>query len=161
MCVWQRILNFFSLSLFLQRYEEACLAFKEVLKMDSACTEAAQELMRVQIIQLMVCINNTPILCVQCVLFLCNYIGYICSIWCFIRKETQDCVLFKYLKCVNIKNEPIIIEQWSKSFESIIRQASSDHLMVFIELDAFVSFAGVWLHSGAELQCFNYSRNSK
>lgn len=37
----------------LKRYEEAASAFKEVLKLDSSCTEAAQELMRVQIIQLM------------------------------------------------------------------------------------------------------------
>ncbi|KAM4612145.1 uncharacterized protein ACJ7VT_012735 [Polymixia lowei] len=37
----------------LKRYEEAALAFKEVLKLDSACTDAAQELMRVQITQLM------------------------------------------------------------------------------------------------------------
>lgn len=37
----------------LKRYEEACQAFREVLKLDSAYTEAAQELMRVQIIQLM------------------------------------------------------------------------------------------------------------
>ncbi|KAK2899760.1 hypothetical protein Q8A73_012889 [Channa argus] len=37
----------------LKRYEEAAQAFREVLKMDSSCAEAAQELMRVQIIQLM------------------------------------------------------------------------------------------------------------
>jgi len=37
----------------LKRYEEASQAFREVLKLDSACTEAAQELMRVQITQLM------------------------------------------------------------------------------------------------------------
>ncbi|XP_076580827.1 uncharacterized protein LOC143316910 isoform X2 [Chaetodon auriga] len=37
----------------LKRYEEAARAFSEVLKLDSSCAEAAQELMRVQIIQLM------------------------------------------------------------------------------------------------------------
>ena len=38
----------------LQRYDEAAQAFKEVLQLDSSCVDAAQELMRVQIIQLMV-----------------------------------------------------------------------------------------------------------
>ncbi|KAK3573842.1 hypothetical protein QTP86_032881 [Hemibagrus guttatus] len=37
----------------LKRYYEACLTYKEVLKLDSSCTDAAQELMRVQIMQLM------------------------------------------------------------------------------------------------------------
>lgn len=37
----------------LKRYEEAASAFKEVVKLDSSCTEAAQELVRVQISQLM------------------------------------------------------------------------------------------------------------
>ncbi|MGH0167556.1 UNVERIFIED_CONTAM: hypothetical protein FKN15_058635 [Acipenser sinensis] len=37
----------------LQRYAEAVDALKEVLKLDSTCADAAQELMRVQIIQLM------------------------------------------------------------------------------------------------------------
>ncbi|XP_035531161.1 tetratricopeptide repeat protein 31-like [Morone saxatilis] len=37
----------------LKRYEEAAQAFREVLKLDSSCAEAAQELMRVQITQLM------------------------------------------------------------------------------------------------------------
>ncbi|KAK9524707.1 hypothetical protein VZT92_017077 [Zoarces viviparus] len=37
----------------LKRYEEAGRAFREVLKLDSSCAEAAQELMRVQITQLM------------------------------------------------------------------------------------------------------------
>ncbi|XP_029025545.1 uncharacterized protein LOC114867216 [Betta splendens] len=37
----------------LKRYEEAAQAFREVLQLDSACGEAAQELMRVQITQLM------------------------------------------------------------------------------------------------------------
>ncbi|XP_008289057.1 nucleolin-like isoform X2 [Stegastes partitus] len=37
----------------LKRYEEAAQAFRTVLKMDSSCAEAAQELMRVQITQLM------------------------------------------------------------------------------------------------------------
>ncbi|XP_049923121.1 tetratricopeptide repeat protein 31-like [Epinephelus moara] len=37
----------------LKRYVEAAQAFKEVLKLDSSCAEAAQELMRVQITQLM------------------------------------------------------------------------------------------------------------
>lgn len=37
----------------LKRYEEAAKAFREVLKLDSSCAEAAQELMRVQITQLM------------------------------------------------------------------------------------------------------------
>ncbi|XP_029932171.1 uncharacterized protein LOC115376611 [Myripristis murdjan] len=37
----------------LKRYEEAAQAFKEVLKLDSSRTDAAQELMRVQISQLM------------------------------------------------------------------------------------------------------------
>ncbi|XP_062300859.1 uncharacterized protein LOC134005858 isoform X3 [Scomber scombrus] len=37
----------------LKRYEEASQGFREVLKMDSACAEAAQELMRVQMTQLM------------------------------------------------------------------------------------------------------------
>ncbi|XP_035802374.2 uncharacterized protein si:dkey-33c12.4 [Amphiprion ocellaris] len=37
----------------LKRYEEATQAFREVLKMDSSCAEAAQELMRVQITRLM------------------------------------------------------------------------------------------------------------
>uniref|UniRef100_A0A3Q3L9N6 RRM domain-containing protein n=1 Tax=Mastacembelus armatus TaxID=205130 RepID=A0A3Q3L9N6_9TELE len=37
----------------LKRYEEAAQAFKEVLKLDSSYAEAAQELMRVQITQLM------------------------------------------------------------------------------------------------------------
>ncbi|XP_026208900.1 hsp70-Hsp90 organizing protein 2-like isoform X2 [Anabas testudineus] len=37
----------------LKRYEEAAQAFREVLKLDGACAEAAQELMRVQITQLM------------------------------------------------------------------------------------------------------------
>lgn len=45
----------FLLSVMFQRYEEAALAFTEVLKLDSSCAEAAQELMRVQITQLMVC----------------------------------------------------------------------------------------------------------
>lgn len=44
---------------FLQRYEEAAQAFREVLKLDNSCPEAAQELMRVQITQLMVCNRNT------------------------------------------------------------------------------------------------------
>ncbi|KAL7375710.1 hypothetical protein ABVT39_022323 [Epinephelus coioides] len=39
----------------LKRYVEAGQAFKEVLKLDSSCAEAAQELMRVQITQLMEC----------------------------------------------------------------------------------------------------------
>ncbi|CAL8327320.1 unnamed protein product [Lota lota] len=39
----------------LKRYDEAASTFKEVLKLDSSCTEAAQELMRVQITQLMEC----------------------------------------------------------------------------------------------------------
>ncbi|KAK0149435.1 Tetratricopeptide repeat protein 31 [Merluccius polli] len=39
----------------LKRYEEAASTFKDVLKLDSSCTEAAQELMRVQITQLMEC----------------------------------------------------------------------------------------------------------
>lgn len=39
-------------------YEEAAQAFSEVLKLDSSYAEAAQELLRVQIIQLMVC--NKP-----------------------------------------------------------------------------------------------------
>ncbi|XP_047425024.1 tetratricopeptide repeat protein 31-like [Mugil cephalus] len=37
----------------LKRYDEAVQAFRDVLKLDSLCAEAAQELMRVQIIQLM------------------------------------------------------------------------------------------------------------
>uniref|UniRef100_UPI003AACD141 uncharacterized protein n=1 Tax=Centroberyx gerrardi TaxID=166262 RepID=UPI003AACD141 len=37
----------------LKRYDEAAQAFKEVLKLESSCTDAAQELMRVQITQLM------------------------------------------------------------------------------------------------------------
>uniref|UniRef100_A0A8C6MBS4 RRM domain-containing protein n=1 Tax=Nothobranchius furzeri TaxID=105023 RepID=A0A8C6MBS4_NOTFU len=37
----------------LRRYEEAAQAFRDVLKLDSSYAEAAQELMRVQIIQLM------------------------------------------------------------------------------------------------------------
>ncbi|CAN9509553.1 unnamed protein product [Ophioblennius macclurei] len=37
----------------LKRYDEAAQAFRDVLKQDSMCAEAAQELMRVQIIQLM------------------------------------------------------------------------------------------------------------
>lgn len=37
----------------LKRYEEAARAFGEVLKLDSSCAEAGQELMRVQITQLM------------------------------------------------------------------------------------------------------------
>ncbi|XP_060781724.1 stress-induced-phosphoprotein 1 [Neoarius graeffei] len=37
----------------LKRYYEASLTYKEVLKIDSSCTDAAQELMRVQIMQLM------------------------------------------------------------------------------------------------------------
>ncbi|XP_029944088.1 tetratricopeptide repeat protein 31-like isoform X2 [Salarias fasciatus] len=37
----------------LKRYEEAAQAFRDVLKQDSMCAEAAQELMRVQITQLM------------------------------------------------------------------------------------------------------------
>ncbi|KAF7646385.1 hypothetical protein LDENG_00188400 [Lucifuga dentata] len=37
----------------LKRYEEAAQAFREVLKLESSCADAAQELMRVQIIQLM------------------------------------------------------------------------------------------------------------
>lgn len=41
-----------------QRYEEAAQAFRDVLKLDGACSEAAQELMRVQIIELMVCARN-------------------------------------------------------------------------------------------------------
>ncbi|XP_059211292.1 uncharacterized protein LOC131989931 isoform X1 [Centropristis striata] len=39
----------------LKRYVEAAQAFREVLKLDSSCAEAAQELMRVQITQLMEC----------------------------------------------------------------------------------------------------------
>lgn len=42
------------LSLFFQRYKEAADAFRDVLKRESSYAEAAQELMRVQIIQLMV-----------------------------------------------------------------------------------------------------------
>lgn len=38
----------------LKRYEEAAGAFEEVLKVDRSCTEASQELERVQILQLMV-----------------------------------------------------------------------------------------------------------
>lgn len=38
----------------LQRYGEALLVFKEVLKQDSSSSDAAQELMKVQIMQLMV-----------------------------------------------------------------------------------------------------------
>ncbi|TSW48774.1 Tetratricopeptide repeat protein 31 [Bagarius yarrelli] len=37
----------------LKRYYDACLTYKEVLVLDSSCTDAAQELMRVQIMQLM------------------------------------------------------------------------------------------------------------
>lgn len=37
----------------LKRYYDASLTYKEVLKLDSSCTDAAQELMRVQIMQLM------------------------------------------------------------------------------------------------------------
>uniref|UniRef100_A0A8C6U3B2 RRM domain-containing protein n=1 Tax=Neogobius melanostomus TaxID=47308 RepID=A0A8C6U3B2_9GOBI len=37
----------------LKRYEEAARAFKEVVKLDSSCAEAAQELVRVQSLQLM------------------------------------------------------------------------------------------------------------
>ncbi|KAM3589944.1 uncharacterized protein V6R79_000371 [Siganus canaliculatus] len=37
----------------LKRYDEAAQAFREVLKVDSSCAEAAQELMRVQITQVM------------------------------------------------------------------------------------------------------------
>ncbi|MGH0129515.1 UNVERIFIED_CONTAM: hypothetical protein FKN15_007035 [Acipenser sinensis] len=37
----------------LKRYAEAVIALKEVLKLDNTCADAAQELMRVQIIQLM------------------------------------------------------------------------------------------------------------
>lgn len=37
----------------LKRYYDASLIYKEVLKLDSCCTDAAQELMRVQIMQLM------------------------------------------------------------------------------------------------------------
>ncbi|XP_023992743.1 tetratricopeptide repeat protein 31 [Salvelinus sp. IW2-2015] len=37
----------------LKRYDEAAQALKEVLRLDSSCTDAAQELMRVQITQLM------------------------------------------------------------------------------------------------------------
>ncbi|XP_041636066.1 STI1-like protein [Cheilinus undulatus] len=37
----------------LKRYNEACLTFREVLKLDGSYAEAAQELMRVQITQLM------------------------------------------------------------------------------------------------------------
>ncbi|KAF1380578.1 hypothetical protein PFLUV_G00165330 [Perca fluviatilis] len=37
----------------LKRYDEAAQAFREVLKLDSSCADAAQELMRVQITQLM------------------------------------------------------------------------------------------------------------
>ncbi|XP_072533946.1 uncharacterized protein [Salminus brasiliensis] len=37
----------------LKRYYDASLIYKEVLKLDSSCTDAAQELMRVQIMQLM------------------------------------------------------------------------------------------------------------
>lgn len=47
--------------IFLQRYEEAAQAFREVLKLDSLCAEAAQELMRVQTTQLMVC--NSIVIC--------------------------------------------------------------------------------------------------
>ncbi|KAL7877642.1 hypothetical protein SRHO_G00042850 [Serrasalmus rhombeus] len=37
----------------LKRYYDASLTYKEVLKLDSSCTDAAQELMRVRIMQLM------------------------------------------------------------------------------------------------------------
>uniref|UniRef100_A0A4W5JPU0 RRM domain-containing protein n=1 Tax=Hucho hucho TaxID=62062 RepID=A0A4W5JPU0_9TELE len=37
----------------LKRYFEACQTYKEVLKQDNSCSDAAQELMRVQIMQLM------------------------------------------------------------------------------------------------------------
>lgn len=46
---------------FLQRYEEAAQAFREVLKLDSSCSEAAHELMRVQTTQLMV--RNRIVIC--------------------------------------------------------------------------------------------------
>lgn len=42
----------------LQKYEDAARAFREVLKVDSSCVEASQELWRVQIAQLMVCSSN-------------------------------------------------------------------------------------------------------
>uniref|UniRef100_A0A3Q3D6S2 Uncharacterized protein n=1 Tax=Hippocampus comes TaxID=109280 RepID=A0A3Q3D6S2_HIPCM len=38
----------------LKRYEEAAHAFQGVLKLDASCAEAAQEMMRMQILQLMV-----------------------------------------------------------------------------------------------------------
>lgn len=37
-----------------QRYMEAMHVYKEVLTLDKSCTDAAQELMKVQILQLMV-----------------------------------------------------------------------------------------------------------
>lgn len=40
--------------LLLQRYYDASLIYEMVLKQDSSCTEAAQELKRVQTMQLMV-----------------------------------------------------------------------------------------------------------
>lgn len=58
--MWWKLITFFPLPFFfLQRYEEAAQAFREVLKLDNSCPEAAQELMRVQITQIMVCNRNT------------------------------------------------------------------------------------------------------
>lgn len=53
---------FFILSLFLQRYEEASQAFSEVLKLEGSYAEAAQELLQMQIMQLMVCCQLKPLL---------------------------------------------------------------------------------------------------
>lgn len=39
---------------FCQRYYEARLTYNEVLKLDSTCKDAAEEMMRVQLMQLMV-----------------------------------------------------------------------------------------------------------
>ena len=51
---WGELIFFFSV-FFPQRYREAAQSFGEVLKLDGSYAEAAQELMRVQITQLMVC----------------------------------------------------------------------------------------------------------
>lgn len=74
--------HFFFFLLRLQRYADAAQALREVLKVDSTCTEARQELIRVQVSQLMVC-NG-----------LCRKVGLItedaavgCNLLCFVSRS--------------------------------------------------------------------------
>lgn len=100
------ILCLFSL-FFLQMYEEAAQAFMEVLKLDSTCAEAAQELMRVQITQLMVCNNKWRAATNESRLIRLKE-HFISSI--FVKNKTSSCLLYsslsnKYRQSHYIKTE--------------------------------------------------------